>query len=63
MDTYIVDSLTAGRRFEFEENNVSDSHFRAWRLMGSVGTRKLGEEENQTKNNGGSNQLPSRDGV
>ena len=38
VDTYIIDSLRAGRRFELEENDVSDTHFRALCFMGSVGT-------------------------
>ena len=52
VDTYIIDSLRVGRRFELEENDVSETHFRAWCFMGSVGTWKLDEEENETKNNG-----------
>ena len=30
MDTYIIDEPRAGRRVELEENDVSDTHFRAW---------------------------------
>ena len=52
VDTYIIDSLRAGRRFELKENDVSDTHFWAWCFMGSVGTWKLDEEENETENNG-----------
>ena len=36
VDTYIIDVPRAGRRFELEENDVSDTHFRAWWFKGSV---------------------------
>jgi len=37
-DTYIIDDPMAGRRVELEENDVSDTHFRAWWFKGSVET-------------------------
>ena len=52
VDTYIIDSLRTGRRFELKENDVNDTHFRAWCLEERVETWKLDEEENETKNNG-----------
>jgi len=34
----IIDGLRAGRRVELEENDVSDTHFRAWWFKGSAET-------------------------
>jgi hypothetical protein len=39
VDTYIIDIPRAGRRIELEENDMSDTHFRAWWFKGSVGYR------------------------